>query len=342
MDKDEIVGTVLIDVSKAFDSIDHSLLLKKLDAYGVEDVEMTWFADYLSGKKQRVILDDEVSEWSDVLRGVSQGSILGSLLFNIYVNDLPDVANYSAINLYADDTTIYVTDRDPDSLSFKLSKDLQKITEWIERNGLKMNVGKTQLMVLGRKRSKSKANLVRVNLNRKQITQQTEVKYLGITIDEQLSWKKQVDLVRKKSLAGLAMIRRASTYLPSATRCLLNNALVLPHLDYCSAVYHSCNATLERVQKYGMCTFPKKPPRTRSEPLRRKLVWSTLNKGRESNELYQVHQCLLGLAPAYLCKKNSRQRQTMVIHKQGEETSYFLTDLNLKITDVSLCEIVRM
>ena len=132
MDKDEIVGTVLIDVSKAFDSIDHSLLLKKLDAYGVEDVEMTWFADYLSGKKQRVILDDEVSEWSDVLRGVSQGSILGSLLFNIYVNDLPDVANYSAINLYADDTTIYVTDRDPDSLSFKLSKDLQKIAEWIE------------------------------------------------------------------------------------------------------------------------------------------------------------------------------------------------------------------
>ena len=110
LDKNEIVGAVLIDLSKVFDTIDHDLLLKKLDAYGVEGEEKARVADYLNGslgRKQRVSLDGEVSEWSDIRRGVPQGSILGPLLFNIYVNDLPDIVDHAIINLYADDTTIY-------------------------------------------------------------------------------------------------------------------------------------------------------------------------------------------------------------------------------------------
>ena len=129
LDKDEIVGTVLIDLSKAFNSIDHNLLLKKLDAYGVEGREQCWFTDYLGGRKQRVSLNGEVSQWNDVKRGVPQGSILGPLLFNVFVNDLPDIVEHSTINLYADDTTIYVADHDPNSVSLKLSEDLQRIAE---------------------------------------------------------------------------------------------------------------------------------------------------------------------------------------------------------------------
>lgn len=101
-----------------------------------------------------------------------EGSILGPLLFNIHVNDLPDIVNHSTINLYADDTPIYVTGRDPDILSHKLNEDLQKLAEWIEANGLKMNMGKTQLVMLSRKRSQIKANSIKIGLKDQQITPQ--------------------------------------------------------------------------------------------------------------------------------------------------------------------------
>lgn len=127
LDMNDILGTVLIDLSKAFDSIEHSLQLKKLDAYGVEGVEYQWFADYLSARKQRVTVDGEVSEWSPVVKGVPQGSILGPLMFNIFVNDLPHAVKHSTVNLYADDITIYVADHDPATVSARLSEDLARM-----------------------------------------------------------------------------------------------------------------------------------------------------------------------------------------------------------------------
>ena len=307
LDENGILGTVLIDLSKAFDSIDHSLLMKKLQAYGVEDVEHRWFADYLSARKQRVTIDGVVSEWSSVIKGVPQGSILGPLLFNIFVNDLPDVVKHSSINLYADDATIYVSDRDPATVSMRLSEDLARILQWIEANGMRMNIAKTQLMVLSRKSRRTHANSVRVKLEDEEICPQQSVKYLGVTIDQDLSWSQHVEIVRKKSLAGLSAVRRASAYLPTATRRLLYNALVLPHLDYCSVVYHSCNISnsnkLERVQNYAMRVILKKPPRTPSEPLRDALGWTTLQLRRQNRLLCQVYRCLHGHAPMYLRRK---------------------------------------
>ncbi len=113
---------------------------------------MQWFTDYLGGRKQRVVLDGEAAEWSDIERGVPLGSVLGPLLFTIFVNDLSDTVHHCTVNLHADDTTIYVADREPSTIGEKLSNDLQRIAVWIESNGLKMNVTKTQAMVLSRKK----------------------------------------------------------------------------------------------------------------------------------------------------------------------------------------------
>ena len=127
LDQGEIVGTVMIDLSKAFDIIDHPLLLKKLDAYGVRGSELKWFTDYLSGRKQRVVMDGVLSVWKDIVKGVPQGSILGPLLFTIFVNDLPDTVEQCTVNLYADDSAIYTSDKDPCGVSTKLEGDLRRV-----------------------------------------------------------------------------------------------------------------------------------------------------------------------------------------------------------------------
>ena len=107
LDRDEIVGTVLIDLSKAFDSIDYDMLLTELEAYGVRGIEKSWFVNYLSGRRQRVVVvNGAMSNWSKMVKGVPQGSILGPLLFMIFTNDMPPAVKHCSVNLYADDTIL--------------------------------------------------------------------------------------------------------------------------------------------------------------------------------------------------------------------------------------------
>ena len=144
LDRGEYIGAILIDLSKALDSIDHNILLNKLSAYGITKNELKWFKDYLTGRMQRVCVDSTFSDWTTITRGVPQGSILGPLLFLIYVNDLPDVATQCTLNLYADDTTLYYSDKDPLKVQRALNVDLDQTARWIKANGLRMNIAKTQ------------------------------------------------------------------------------------------------------------------------------------------------------------------------------------------------------
>ena len=143
LDCGQIVATVMIDLSKAFDTINHNLLLKKLYAYGICGSELSWFTDYLAERKMRVVVDRVSSEWARVSMGVLQGSILGPLLFLTFVNDLPEVVEECTINLYADDTTIYSADTNPVILGSRVEGDLGRVVDWIISNGLRMNVAKT-------------------------------------------------------------------------------------------------------------------------------------------------------------------------------------------------------
>ena len=152
LDKDTLVGAVMIDLSKAFDSVNHFILCAKLESYGVRGARLQWFKGYLSGRRQRVSIGNVTSDWSAILRGVPQGSILGPLLFTIYVNDLPKAVVGSQTKQYADDTTIYHIRDSCADLQMGLSKDLASVDKWLQRNELQMNVKKTQMLVLSRRR----------------------------------------------------------------------------------------------------------------------------------------------------------------------------------------------
>ena len=300
-------GSVMIDLSKAFDTIDHSIVLDKLCAYGARGTELMWFADYLSGRSQQVMLNGVTSEWSKVVKGVPQGSILGPLLFIIFVNDLPDVVEHSTVNLYADDTAIYTSGKDPGEVGLLLEQDLHRVANWITSNRLMMNVAKTQLMVVSSRSKQQLAESVRVRIGEEELSRQDSVKYLGGEIDRGLCWKQHIEMVRQKCFARLASIRRAGRYLPWQTRRMLYQSLVLPHLDYCAVAWHTSGAVLsdriERVQNYAMRMIFRQPPRTNSESLRQALGWSSLKRRRHYAMLYQVHRSVHNCAPSYLVSK---------------------------------------
>ena len=209
------------------------------------------------------------SDWANALRGVPQGSILGPLLFLLYVNDLPDVVTKCTVNMYAGDVAIYFASKDVNEVADSLNEDLSHIATWIDMNRLKINVGKTQLMTLGGQSFKPKWQQVDVQLHGTTIPERDSVRYLGLAIDKDLSWKTHVSNVRKKAFAAIGCIRRASQYLLVKIRKMLYNSLVLPHLDYCSTVWHSCNQTLsqslERTQNYAMRVILSHP-RVREVP----------------------------------------------------------------------------
>lgn len=163
MGKGKVVGAVMIDLSKAFKSIDHSFLLAKLNAYGVCGTELMLFTNYL-GRRQGVVLNGVVSGWDSVTNGVPHRSILGPLMFIIFISNLPDVVEHCTVDLYADDTAIYASGEDPGTVGSGLEQDLQWVSNWIATNGLRMNISKTQLMVLSSRKKQWLANSVHVNI----------------------------------------------------------------------------------------------------------------------------------------------------------------------------------
>ena len=246
LDDDKLVGVAFIDLSKAFDSINHKLLLQKLESYGFGDREMRWFYSYLAGRKQRVVIEGSHSSWSNVTRGVPQGSILGPLLFMIFVNDLPAMVEQGTAVMYADDTTLYQCSSDAIGLQEKLTAGLVKIANWLCQNKLSMNVQKTQLLLLSRKRRAKDLENIQIVLNCEVIKKQDCVKYLGVLIDSSLSWEKHISRTRKKCYSGLSQLRRLGSIPPNLKKQLYNS-LVLPHLDYCSVVWHCFSHTIDHV-----------------------------------------------------------------------------------------------
>ena len=152
LDDDEIVGSLFIDLTKAFDSIDHQLMLLKLQNIGVDGIELAWFRNYLRGRMQCVAIGKARSSLKPISSGVPQGSILGPLLLIIFMNNLPVVVSSCDIQLYADDTVAYCHGKTADEVKQKLTVGFQTVVQWFQQNRLTVNIKKTHIMFLGRKK----------------------------------------------------------------------------------------------------------------------------------------------------------------------------------------------
>ena len=236
LDKKWIIGTLLIDLSKAYDCIQHDLLLAKLEAYGFSTKSLQFIKSYLKGRKQRVKINSVFSRWLEIHFGIPQGSILGPLLFNIFLNDIFLFIQESEICNFADDNTLFACDSTLDKVIIKLKADLIRLDKWFSNNSMVANPSKFQLMFLGNK----DFNDVSLNVFDKTIVAQKEVELLGVTIDNKLSFSSHIKNICTRANNKLSAIIRLRSSLSIAQTKLLINAHVLSHFSYCAIVWMFC------------------------------------------------------------------------------------------------------
>ena len=189
MDNGLLNGVLFLDLKKAFDTVDdHEILLKKLNFYGVDSISLKWFQSYLTDRKQRTYVNGSLSDYGSTVCGVPQGSILGPLLFLIYVNDLPASGLSSTPRLYADDTCLTLTSHDPTDLQIKLNSDLNKVQSWLQENKLSLNVKKTKYSIIATQYKVAHLDhQPDVRINGHSVDRFRTHRYLGVDIDDTLT-----------------------------------------------------------------------------------------------------------------------------------------------------------
>ena len=240
-------GMILIDLQKAFDTIDHEILIAKMEFLGFSKSVILWFKSYLSNRIFKVNLNKTFSEPGKLLCGVPQGSILGPLLFLLYINDMPQAVQCELL-LYADDTCLIFQHTDIKEIELQLNKNFSLICDWFVDNKLSIHFGedKTKSILFSSKRKVKKASPLNIQYKDIKIKQYSKVTYLGCILDETLSGESMAIHVINKVNSRLKFLYRQNKYLDIPLRRLLCNAMIQPFFDYaCNAWYPNLNKNLK-------------------------------------------------------------------------------------------------
>ena len=244
--------SVYIDLSKAFDTLTFEVLLYKLKYYGVTDTAFDLLKSYLTNRKQYVVFDGCQSEHVKIYTGVPQGSILGPLFFSIYINDLITVSDRLNFLMYADDTTIYFNLEDFDNLTKEtdINRELEKVNIWLKLNKLSLNTQKTKLMLFHRKQKH--LDEINVVINGIEIEHVPSFNFLGIMLDENLSWKSHIEMVGNKISKVTGILYRLKNVFPENVLFVLYNSLIVSYMNYGLLLWGIHSHKLELLQKKAL------------------------------------------------------------------------------------------
>ena len=304
IDKGEKVVCAFLDLRKAFDVIDHDILLHKLKQHGVKDNELEWFRSYLSSRRQFVVSGGVESDNRNITHGVSQGSVLGPTLFNIHIDGILNACQKSKGSLYADDTELYATSKDINIAEQCVNEDLKHIDSW-----------KTEVMVIGSRYSVANARDLHVKLNGEILKQSDHFRYLGVDIDSCLKWKKHVSNLSARMYPKLKILNRISAFLGCKTLLRIYKQTILPALDYGCMVWAECgkgnSQRLERLQNQAMRIILSANRKTCTQVMRTKLGLLSLNSRRRFLRLQLVYKIIHNIdCPQQLIGYFSRRSET--------------------------------
>ena len=269
LEKGDCVVGIFLDFSKAFDTVDHTILLQKLNFYGLKGTILSWFENYLSNRKQYVTYNSIKSTTEKINCGVPQGSILGPLLFLIYINDLSAVSKACMSILFADDTNMFFTGRDLQTMTKVINEELINVQEWLHCNKLSFNVLKTHYIIFT---SRNKCvNDVDIRIQNVPIERVYATKFLGVQIDAQLTWKNHIEYTCKKLCKCVGILAKARKKLHKSSLLTLYYSFAFPYFIYCNHVWGNTYQTnlrsLVLVQKKLVRIINCAPFKAHTEPL---------------------------------------------------------------------------
>lgn len=304
MDHGEVTGAVFLDLKKAFDTVDHGVLLSKLSSLGIMGKELNWFSNYLSNRQQCTVIANVHSDYKQISVGVPQGSILGPLLFISFINDLPNVICKSKIVLYADDTAIMYNSKSLTEVNTVLNEELVNVANWMSTSKLTVNASKTKVMVFGSQR-KIKNSLLDIRLNNVKLDQVLVFKYLGLWFDPCLKWDTHIEKIASKISQKTGVLRRIRQYIDQTTMGMMYNALILPHIDYCCPIWTStASKYVNKIQilqnNVARLTLRCKIREKHVSEIYNELKWMNVQQRTEYFKLALLYRCINGLAPDYL------------------------------------------
>jgi len=345
IDKKKLTACVLLDMSKAFDSVHHQILLRKLQDVGASTSVLQWFNSYLTNRYQVVRIHSTVSNPIPIEYGVPQGSILGPLLFSIYVNDLPEAPRNCSTECYVDDTKLFVSfhSQDTQRIVEEMNEDLLGVRNWCFRNRLLLNPDKTKLIVFGSRQMTSKLHDFRLSLLGKDISPVQSAKDLGVILDSNLTFDDHIKTIVSECIARLAQISRVKHCLDRTSLLTVINALVFSKLYYCSNVWANTTEKnirkLQAVQNYACRIVSGARKYDHVTPHLKSLSWLPVKDQLYYRQATMAFKCISGHAPKYLTsqfitreqvtKRTTRSGQKLDIPffktASGQRTFYYRT-----------------
>ena len=307
MDKGSLTGAVFLDLPKAFDTVDHPLLINKLKSLGVTGKSLAWFHSYLSCRIQRTMCNNALSPPAKITTGVPQGSILGPLLFLVYINGIQSVLNHSKMTMFADDMAFYCHDNSSTNIQSKLNADLAAITSWLRDNKLTLNVIKSKFMIIGSRAKLNQFSDIALVANNDRLEKVTKFKYLGVTINQHLSWHDHIEQLQRQVAKRLGVLKRIKHLLPVYARKIYVTTMVIPILEYASIVWGDKNnkVLMDSIQvlqnKAAKLVLDRAPHSSSTEALK-DLNWMNLSTRRQMQRCLFMHNLI-----------NDNDRNNMII-----------------------------
>ena len=343
IDNNLITGVVSLDIEKCYNTLDHNILIHKLDHYGVSGKSIEWFKQYLSKRTQIVYFNNSKSDICELNIGLPQGSVLGPLLFLVYINDLSSNISLGQCNLFADDALLYSSGETVHEVQNNLQATTNSATSWYKNNKLSINASKSTSMLI-HSHHKSINSTLSINVNNDKLSLGTSAPYIGVTIDQTLQWNAHINSVIKKISPKIYQLRRLSKYVPSEMLNTIYLSCIQSHIDYCCTVWGTSSreniTKIQRMQNMAARIICKEFDfiNVRGIDLVKKLGWMNIDERVRYLTACLMYKCINNHAPNYLSDNinlmsdllpyNNRSTNTKNVMLPKPRTELYKTSFN--------------
>ena len=313
IDQKMLTSAVFLDMSKAFDSVNHETLILKLQDVGASDPVILWFCSYLNDRRQVVRIHSTLSEPLPIDCGVPQGSILGPLLFSIYTNDLPSAPQNCSVQSYVDDTKLVISFKMKDTVNAfaDLRADLHRIGQWCSNNHLLLNPSKTKLMVFGSRQMHSRLVTPSLTFMGRELVPEHTAKDLGVILDKNLTYDEHITKTVSSCMSCLGQISRTKHVFDKCTLLTIINALAFSKLYYCSNVWANISKSniskLQGIQNFAARIATSTRKYDHITPVLKELKWLPVATQLYFRSAIMAFKCLTSRVPEYLSSQFSKR-----------------------------------